>query len=1070
MTTSLNNQIQWVGAYRLEKTLGKGQTGLVKTGTHCVTGKKIAVKIVNKEKLNESVLQKVEREIAIMRLIEHPHILQLYDHVSGGELFDYLVYLLINNGKRKNRDFYIRKGRLMAKEARKFFRQIISALDFCHAHNICHRDLKPENLLLDERNNIKIADFGMASLQVEGSMLETSCGSPHYACPEVIRGEKYDGRKADVWSCGVILYALLVGALPFDDDNLRNLLEKVKKGSFHIPHFVPSDCQGLLRSMVEVNPTKRISLQEVVIGPNKGELELEVPMAQVVETHVIPNEDSIDPDVFRHMNNLGCFKDKEKLVAELLSTRHNTEKIVYFLLLDRKRRRPAKEEEPESSILRNSTFDNIVDPPRKRVDTSKPRLPPSRIADGSPMNPRKNRYRLRQSSLGGSPEDSPQHTSRSLYPQSARGNTFTTSQKVEEALLALSSKHRTSIGNNNTKNSNYQQNRQQNHHHYFTQPINPLIVQRASRKEEQNTKQLIQTNNSKSTNGSNIPPLLLPSNKPRTTTTITSTNNTEKLIEIIHIIENYICLLITNSRESNKRDFYIAASSTASSSNSIASSSGIALMNSSSMTASNNSITGVSSSPVSSNIGPTGPWHSKLSSTIKNSILGTPRFHRKSVGGNNNISSTNYNTVSNNTESDTECNGGGGGTSATNLSDSTSDLVKKSFFGSLSISGAERDDTPCIPVQNKTLAEIKAELIRLFLTIHELSHSVIGQNSFRVEYKRLPYIGFSRGVKFQVDIITPPNQRKEDSQNLIICSDTTDFYVVQFTLISGPLRRFRRLFEHFSTVLQNSQRGVDQRQTTTTLSTSFMVKPRKISSQSSVGSEDSTTLPPSVERQNSQQFNKQKQQSFIQTQGNPPLAEDESGFFADSVSNSKIALRAALSCSNASPGRIFNNQLNSPPSSGRRIARKSDASLLGVLINNKQKASVASWGSPATVGQELRAQKEAENLNKGLDINGDFSRPKTAISNIIQQHKASIFSWSSQCSGNSVNSSEYTEDKEEKIENKEETSLEKSERKEEVFEAKNVYFALLIYFCFAIYWLLMDDFMHETIISETKEK
>ena len=117
----------------------------------------------------------------------------------------------------------------------------------------------------------------MASLQVEGSMLETSCGSPHYACPEVIRGEKYDGRKADVWSCGVILYALLVvslksyelkkkyifeiqGALPFDDDNLRNLLEKVKKGVFHIPHFVPADVQSLLRAMIEVDPVKRYSV------------------------------------------------------------------------------------------------------------------------------------------------------------------------------------------------------------------------------------------------------------------------------------------------------------------------------------------------------------------------------------------------------------------------------------------------------------------------------------------------------------------------------------------------------------------------------------------------------------------------------------------------------------------------------------------------------------------------------------------------------------------------------------------------------------------------------------------
>ena len=248
---------QYVGPYRLEKTLGKGQTGLVKLGVHCLSGKKVAIKIINREKLSQSVLEKVEREIAIMKLIEHPHVLGLFDvyenhkylylileHVSGGELFDYLV----------------KKGRLTPKEARRFFRQIISALDFCHKHSICHRDLKPENLLLDDKNNIKIADFGMASLQMEGSMLETSCGSPHYACPEVIRGEKYDGRRADVWSTGVILYALLVGALPFDDDNLRQLLEKVKRGVFHIPHFVPQEIQDLLRAMIEVDSDKRLTV------------------------------------------------------------------------------------------------------------------------------------------------------------------------------------------------------------------------------------------------------------------------------------------------------------------------------------------------------------------------------------------------------------------------------------------------------------------------------------------------------------------------------------------------------------------------------------------------------------------------------------------------------------------------------------------------------------------------------------------------------------------------------------------------------------------------------------------
>ncbi|KAM9366761.1 serine/threonine-protein kinase BRSK2-like [Symphorus nematophorus] len=353
----------YVGPYRLEKTLGKGQTGLVKLGIHCVTCQKVAIKIVNREKLSESVLMKVEREIAILKLIEHPHVLKLHDvyenkkylylvleHVSGGELFDYLV----------------KKGRLTPKEARKFFRQIISALDFCHSHSICHRDLKPENLLLDEKNNIRIADFGMASLQVGDSLLETSCGSPHYACPEVIRGEKYDGRKADAWSCGVILFALLVGALPFDDDNLRNLLEKVKLGVFHMPHFIPPDCQNLLRGMIEVDATKRLTLEQIqkhtwyLAGKNEPEPEQPVPRKVAIRT--LASAEEIDPDVLESMHSLGCFRDKDKLTKDLLSEDDNQEKMIYFLLLDRKERYPSHEDQ-------NLPPRNEIDPPRKRVDS-----------------------------------------------------------------------------------------------------------------------------------------------------------------------------------------------------------------------------------------------------------------------------------------------------------------------------------------------------------------------------------------------------------------------------------------------------------------------------------------------------------------------------------------------------------------------------------------------------------------------------------------------------------------------------------------------------------------------------
>uniref|UniRef100_A0A8C9UN52 BR serine/threonine kinase 1 n=1 Tax=Spermophilus dauricus TaxID=99837 RepID=A0A8C9UN52_SPEDA len=339
--------VQTLGSF-IEKGLG-GQTWLVKLGVHCITGQKVAIKIVNREKLSESVLMKVEREIAILKLIEHPHVLKLHDvyenkkylylvleHVSGGELFDYLV----------------KKGRLTPKEARKFFRQIVSALDFCHSYSICHRDLKPENLLLDEKNNIRIADFGMASLQVGDSLLETSWDR---AQPFSFQGEKYDGRRADMWSCGVILFALLVGALPFDDDNLRQLLEKVKRGVFHMPHFIPPDCQSLLRGMIEVEPEKRG-------GKHEPDPCLEPAPGRRVAMRSLPSNGELDPDVLESMASLGCFRDRERLHRELRSEEENQEKMIYYLLLDRKERYPSCEDQDLPPR-------NDVDPPRKRVDS-----------------------------------------------------------------------------------------------------------------------------------------------------------------------------------------------------------------------------------------------------------------------------------------------------------------------------------------------------------------------------------------------------------------------------------------------------------------------------------------------------------------------------------------------------------------------------------------------------------------------------------------------------------------------------------------------------------------------------
>mmetsp|Transcript_36083 Transcript_36083/g.40270 ORF Transcript_36083/g.40270 Transcript_36083/m.40270 type:complete len:724 (+) Transcript_36083:183-2354(+) len=254
-----------IGQFILGKNLGIGAFGKVKLATHVVTGHKVAVKILNKAKIKQlGMEEKVQREINILHLCTHPHIIRLYEvidtptdiflvneYVSGGELFDYIVS----------------KGRLSADEARNFFHQIVSGVEYCHFQKIVHRDLKPENLLLDANDNIKIADFGLSNLMRDGDFLRTSCGSPNYAAPEVISGHLYAGPEVDVWSCGVILYALLCGSLPFDDESIPNLFKKIKSGMYSLPTHLSQLAKNLIPRMLEVDPMKRITIPEIRLHP-----------------------------------------------------------------------------------------------------------------------------------------------------------------------------------------------------------------------------------------------------------------------------------------------------------------------------------------------------------------------------------------------------------------------------------------------------------------------------------------------------------------------------------------------------------------------------------------------------------------------------------------------------------------------------------------------------------------------------------------------------------------------------------------------------------------------------------
>eukprot|EP01100_Stratorugosa_tubuloviscum_P009881 TRINITY_DN4178_c0_g1_i2.p1 TRINITY_DN4178_c0_g1~~TRINITY_DN4178_c0_g1_i2.p1 ORF type:complete len:459 (+),score=197.97 TRINITY_DN4178_c0_g1_i2:175-1551(+) len=204
--------------------------------------------------------EKIKREIQVLKLFRHPHIIKLYEvietptdifmvmeFVSGGELFEFIV----NN------------GRISENEARRFFQQIIAGVEYCHKHMVVHRDLKPENLLLDSNANVKIADFGLSNMMRDGDFLKTSCGSPNYAAPEVISGQLYAGPEVDVWSCGVILFALVCARLPFDDEYIPNLFKKIREGVYVVPDFVSPECKDLIASMLVVDPLKRTTIEEI---------------------------------------------------------------------------------------------------------------------------------------------------------------------------------------------------------------------------------------------------------------------------------------------------------------------------------------------------------------------------------------------------------------------------------------------------------------------------------------------------------------------------------------------------------------------------------------------------------------------------------------------------------------------------------------------------------------------------------------------------------------------------------------------------------------------------------------
>ncbi|KAJ2159167.1 Protein kinase [Coemansia sp. RSA 552] len=318
-----------IGNYTVLRTLGVGSFGKVKLAVHSQTGHKVALKIIGRSKLAHSdMVGRVNREIQYLKMLRHPHIIKLYEVITtssdiimvieyaGGELFNYIV----------------ERGRMSERDGRRFFQQIVSAVEYCHRRNIVHRDLKPENVLLDPYDNVKVADFGLSNIMKDGEFLQTSCGSPNYAAPEVINGKLYAGPEVDAWSCGVILYVMLCGRLPFDDDHIPALFKKITSGVFTMPGYLSQGARSVLSGLLQVDPLKRMSLAQVRQQPwfTTDLPEYLKPLPESTDIECLANlDESIIGELERQLD-----MDRKSLVLQLRQRGTNPAKVAYQLTLD----------------------------------------------------------------------------------------------------------------------------------------------------------------------------------------------------------------------------------------------------------------------------------------------------------------------------------------------------------------------------------------------------------------------------------------------------------------------------------------------------------------------------------------------------------------------------------------------------------------------------------------------------------------------------------------------------------------------------------------------------------------
>ncbi|GAB4831422.1 CBL-interacting serine/threonine-protein kinase 12 [Ancistrocladus abbreviatus] len=253
-----------LGRYEVGKLLGAGTFAKVYHAKNVKTNEDVAIKMLDKEKIMKGgLMAHIKREISILRRVRHPNIVQLFEIMATKSKI-YFVMEYVKGGELFNK---VAKGRLKEGVARKYFQQLISAVGFCHARGVYHRDLKPENLLLDEDGDLKVSDFGLSAVSdqiMPDGLFHTFCGTPAYVAPEVLARKGYDAAKVDIWSCGVILFVLMAGYLPFHDQNVMAMYRKIYKGEFRCPRWFSPELVRLLQRLIDTNPETRITIPEIM--------------------------------------------------------------------------------------------------------------------------------------------------------------------------------------------------------------------------------------------------------------------------------------------------------------------------------------------------------------------------------------------------------------------------------------------------------------------------------------------------------------------------------------------------------------------------------------------------------------------------------------------------------------------------------------------------------------------------------------------------------------------------------------------------------------------------------------